>query len=88
MASFDVKSLIHKISLTETNGLCVESLSNQTHIDNLSKSYFYRLLEMTMYEFILFNQKYYKQCDGVAMDFALGNPLTNVFMCHVKETCL
>ena len=69
MASFDVKSLFTNIPLTETIGLCVENLyRNQTHIDNLSKSSFRRILEMTMDEsFFIFDQKYYKQYDGVVM---------------------
>ena len=62
MPSFDVKSLFTNIPLTETIGLCVENLyRNQTHTDNLSKSSFRRLLEMTMYEsYFIFDQKCYK----------------------------
>ena len=87
MATFDVKSLFTKIPLTETIGLCVENLyRNQTHIDNISKNYFRRLLEMAMYEsFFIFDQKYYKQCDGVAMGSPLGLTLANVFMCHFEN---
>ena len=71
MASFDIKSLFTNILLTETIGLCIEDLyRNQTHIDSLSKSSFQKLLEMIMYEsFFIFDQKYYKQCNG----FAIGS---------------
>ena len=45
MASFDVKLLFTNIRLIEPNGFCVENLyRNETHIDTLSKSSFYRLL--------------------------------------------
>ena len=57
MASFDIKSRFTNIPLTKTIGLCVE-----THMDSLPKSYFLKLLEMTMCEsFFIFDQKYYKQ---------------------------
>ena len=50
MASFDVKSFFINISLIEISNLCVENLyRNQTRIDNLSKRFFLKLLEMTMY---------------------------------------
>ena len=61
MASFYVKLLFTNIPHAEAIGLCVDNLyRNQTHIDSVSKSYFQRLLEMTMFEsFFIFNQKYY-----------------------------
>ena len=41
--------------------------------------------------FFIFDQKYYKQCDGVAMDSPHGPTLTNVFKYHFEniwsETC-
>ena len=87
MASFDVKSLFINIPLTETIGLCFENLyRNQTHIGNLSKSSFHRLLEITIDEsFFIFDQKYYKQCDGVAMGSPLGPTLANFCMCHFEN---
>ena len=86
MASFYVKSLFTNILLTETIGLCVENLyRNQTNIDSLSKSSFPRLLEIKMYKsFFIFDQKCYKQYDGVAMSSPLGPTLANLFMCHFE----
>ena len=88
MASFDVKSLFINILLLETIGLCEENLyRNQEHIDNLSKGSFRRVLEMTMYEsFFIFDQKYHKQCDGVAMGSTLGHELAN-FESILLENC-
>ena len=69
MASFDIKSLFTNISLTETLNLCVQNLyRNQTHVNNLTKSSFYKLLKITIFEsFFIFDGKFYEQCDGVAM---------------------
>ena len=59
------------------------------HTDSLSKSSFRKLLEMAMYEsFFLFDQKYYKQCDDVAMVSPLAPTLVNVFMCYFEKTWL
>ena len=38
--------------------------------------------------FFIFNGKFYKQCDGVAMCSPLGPTLANVFMCHFEKIWL
>ena len=44
---------------------------------------------MAMYESIfIFNQKHYKQCDGVAMGSPLVSTLANVFMCYFENIWL
>ena len=44
---------------------------------------------MTVCEsFFIFDQKYYKQCGGVAMGSPLGSTLANVFMCHFENIWL
>ena len=35
--------------------------------------------------FFIFDEKFYEQCDTVAMDSALGPTLANVFMCHFEN---
>ena len=62
MASFDVKSLFTNTPFTETIVFCVENLhQTQTHIDNMSKSSFRKLFEITMCEsFFIFDQIYYQ----------------------------
>ena len=51
MASFDIKSLFTNIPLTEMFNLCVQNLyRNQTHVNNLTKSSFYKLLKITMFQ--------------------------------------
>ena len=86
MASFDIKSLFTDIPLTETLSLCVQNLyKNQAHVNNLTKSSFYKLPKITMPEsFFIFDGKFYEQCDGVAMGSPLGPTLANVFICHFE----
>ena len=52
MASFHIKSLFTNIPLTETLNLCVQNLyRNQTHVNNLTKSSFYKfILLCSIYE--------------------------------------
>ena len=38
--------------------------------------------------FFIFDGKFYKQCDGVAMGSPLGPTLANVFMCHFENIWL
>ena len=46
----------------------------------------HKLLETIKNEsFFIFDQKYYKQCDGVAMGSPLGSTLANVFVCHFDK---
>ena len=84
MTSFDIKSLFTNIPLTERLNLCVQKLyRNQTHVGNLTQNSFYSLLKITIFEsFFIFDGKFYKQCDGVAMGSPLGPTLANVFICH------
>ena len=67
MASFNIKSLLAKLPLTQTLNLCVQNLyRNQTHFGNLTKSSFCSLLRITMFaNFFIFNGKFYEQCDGI-----------------------
>ena len=90
MASFDIKSLFTNIPLTETLNFCVQNLyRNQTHVNNLTKSSFYKLLKITMFEsFFIFDRKFYEQCDGIAIGSPLGPTLANVFMCHFENIWL
>ena len=87
MASFGIESLFTNIPLQETIDLCVENLfQDRIHVDNLSKDPFRVLLTRTMSEsLILFDQEFYKQHDGVAMDSPLGPTLSSVFLCYHEK---
>ena len=83
MASFDVKSLFTNIPLQETIDLCVEKLfEDENYIDGLSKDSFREMLAVIMTEsFILFDNEYYKQHDGVAKGSPLGSTFASIFLC-------
>ena len=67
MVSFDIKSLFTDIPLTETLTRCVQNLyRNQTHVNNLIKGSFYKLLKITMFEsFYIFDGKFHEQMNNV-----------------------
>ena len=69
MASFDVKLLLATILLQEMIDLFVQKLfGDNNYNDRFSKDYFHEMLPATMTEsFILFDNKYYRQNDRVAM---------------------
>ena len=47
----------------------------------MAKSSFYKLLKITMFEsFFIFDGKFYKQCDDVAMGSPLEPTLANIFV--------
>ena len=83
MASFDVKLPFTNIPLQETIDFCVQKLfEDKNYIDGLSKDSFHEMLTVTMTEsFILFDNKYYKQQDGVAMGSPLGPTFVTIFLC-------
>ena len=93
MCSFDVDALFTNIPLDETITICCNELFKGKHhrakISGLTKKQFRSLLELATKEsFILFNGKYYKQTDGVAMGSPLGPTLANIFLCHHEKSWL
>ena len=87
MTSFDNESLFTNIPLEETINICVDKLfENNTKVNSLTKESFRSLLEYaTLDSFFIFNGKYYRQKDGVAVGSPLGPTLANVFLCHFEE---
>jgi len=87
MGSLDVDSLFTNIPLTETIEICCELVFRGKMIVNgLDRTEFKELLTLATREsLILFNGKYYKQIDGVAMGSPLGPTLANIFLGY-KET--
>ena len=90
MASLDVDSLFTNIPLDETINICVDNLYNDNeNTPNIPKHDFRNLLNIATKEsFFLFNNKYYKQVDGVAMGSPLGPALANIFMCSFESIWL
>ena len=88
MASFDVESLFTNIPLEETVTLCSDDLFTDQDVifdensrSNLSAPEFKLLLSTAVTDVpFIFNGKYYKQIDGVAMGNPLGPTLANAFL--------
>ena len=87
MTSFDIDSLFTNIPLEKTINICVDKLfENNTKVNNLTKESFRSLLELaTLDSFFIFDGKYCKEKDGVAMVSPLSPTLANVFLCHFEE---
>ena len=87
MAILDVDSLLTNIPLDETIDICVDNLYNgNKNPPNIPKHDFRNLLNIATKEsFFMFNNKYYKQLDGVAMGSPLGPALANIFMCSFES---
>ena len=90
LASFDVKSLFTNIPLVETVNLCVDLGERENLIPHdLTVSQFKALLDVAVKESVfIFNNKLYKQIDGVAMGSPLGPTLANVFLCYYEKIWL
>ena len=87
MASLHVDSLFTNIPLDETIGICIDSLyKDDENTPKIPKDVFRNLLTVATKElFFMFNNKFYKQIDGVAMGSPLGPALANIFMCNFEN---
>ena len=87
MTSFNIESLFTNIPFEEPINICVDKFfESNTKVNNLTKECFRSLLELaTLDSFFIFDSKYYKQKDSVAMGSPLGPTLTNVFLCYFEE---
>ena len=90
LCSFDISSLFTNIPLGETIQICADSLyeSNLTP-PIMDKNVFIELMNIstTSVEFG-FNNKMYKQIDGVAMGSPLGPALANIFAGYQEKKLL
>ena len=84
MGSLDVESLFTNIPLQETIDIVTNKVfEKKRKVNGISKRDFKRLLEIsTKGTVFVFNGKYYKQKDGVAMGSPLGPALANAFLAH------
>ena len=90
MASLDVDSLFTNIPLNETIDICIDSLyKDDENTPKVPKDVFRNLLTVATKESLfMFNNKFYKQIDGVAMGSPLGPALANIFMCNFENKWL
>ena len=87
MASLDVESLFTNIPLEETIKNCAKDLfSNNFYSGKLSRKDLSELLKLATTEsFFIFDNKLYKQINGVAMGSPLGPTLANTISAFMKK---
>ena len=91
MASFDIKNLFTNIPLHETIDIICDKLfpDPSSNILGLTLSYFKTFLELSVLNsFFLFNNKFYRQIEGLGMGLPLGPTFANIFMCYHEENWL
>ena len=83
IASLDVDSLVTNIPLNKTIDIYIDSLyKDDENSPKIRKDVFRNLLTVATKElFFMFNNKFYKQIDGVAMGSPLGPAEVNISMC-------
>ena len=85
--SFDVCSLYTNVPLDETIGLIADKVYSTTSaiVPPFPKKVFLKLLKFATSGMFLYNDRLYKQVDGVAMGSPLGPSLANFFLGHLEE---
>ena len=81
---------LQNIHFDETIDIRVDNLYNDNeNLPNIPKHDFRNSINIANKESLFtFNNKYYKQVDGVAMGSLLGPAITNIFMCSFESNWL
>ena len=91
MTSFDIESLFTNIPLYETINICLNYLfpNDSSTTLGLSRKLFKTLLEHSVLNsFFLFNNRIFKQIEGLGMGLPLGPTFANIFMCYHEKLWL
>ena len=90
MASLGVESLFTNIPLEEIIKNCLKDLfSSDFCCGKLGRKDLYHLFKLATTESsFIFDNKLYKQIDGVAMGSPLGPTLATAFLCHFEKNWL
>ena len=90
MASFDVEDLYTNVPLVETIDICLKNMDHGGEdIMGISKPDFRKMLELSVFNSVFqFNDRYYKQVDGLGMGLPLSPTLANAFLCENEEKWL
>ena len=81
LVSYDVTSVFTNIPLQETIDIAINLIFNHNPNLNITKKKLKKLfLFATSQTHFIFNSKFYKQIDGVAMGSPLAPVLANIFM--------
>ena len=88
MVSFDVLSLFTNVPLSETIELIADRIYNEDNPNAVpfNRDIFKKLMFLATQEIFMFNDRLYKQIDGVTMSYQLGPTLANFFLGHFEET--
>ena len=91
MASFDVENLFTNTPLAETIDICIQSLftdSNSTAL-GMDRNQFRTFLQKSVLNsFFMFNDKFFKQIEGLGMGLPLGPSFANIFMSYCEQQWL
>ena len=90
MASFDIESLFTNIPLDETIEIITDSLfKDDENVGKFNKTQFSDMLNFAVKDSpFIFNNKLYRQKDGVAMGSPLSPTFANAFLCHHEKIWL
>ena len=90
MASFDVENLFTNIPLAETIDICIQSLfSDSNSTAGMDKNQFRTFLQKSVLNsFFMFNDKLFKQIEGLRMGLPLGPSFANIFMSFYEQQWL
>ena len=90
MGSLDVDSLFTNILFEETINICTELIYDENDgTEDLNKFELRELLPLATKElYLIFNEIFQKQIDGVAMSSPLGPTLANAFLCFYEKEWL
>ena len=84
-------NLFTNVPLTETIDICLSKLfpNQDSLVIGLSRKLFKSLLELSVLNsFFMFNNRFYKQIQGLGMGLPLGPTFANIFMCHHEQNWL
>ena len=89
MISFDVENLFTNVSVNQTINIILSKLfPNDSSVYNgFTRNVFSDLHKLAV-EVFTFDNKLYKQIDGVAMGNPLGPLFANIFLCHYESSWL
>ena len=89
LVSFDIKSLYTSIPVKETIDIIVDSPYCNNSFRNLNRNEFRKLLTTIAEDnFIIFDNKFFKQIEGVAMGSPISATFANIFMSYHEQNWL
>ena len=89
LVSFDIESLYTNIPVKETIDIITDSLYSNDSFRNLNRNEFRKLLTTIAEDnFIIFNNKFFKQIEGLAMGSPISATFANIFMSYHEQNWL